>query len=263
MDAEQRHALKTNELAETLMKLREWGERWLNHILIGVTLVALSVAAYKFWSWRSESALAKQWSELGTINPDDPTAGDAPIDQLRKLIAEASDPTLQTLARIRLADALIERAAESDAAARLSDATRELTAAYESSSTPDALKAALLYQLAVAHESLRDFGAAREAYTTIRNDPRFEGSPFRTLVEDRLATLDEIARKVELLPGFAPPPPEPPTNAPVSTILDEPIAPATEPAASDEAAPQPTASAPASNDDPAAEPAGEPPLPSP
>jgi hypothetical protein len=224
MDAEHRHALKTNELAETLSKLKEFGEKWLNHILIGVAVIMLIWAGYRFWSWRQESALTSGWTKLLNAETDDPTAGDAPLDQIRQVIADAPDAALQTMARIKLAEALLERATGPDAQTRLTDAERELKTAFDSPSTPDLLRAAVLYQLAIVQETRRDFAAAREAYQKLTTDARFAASPFRKIAENRLADLDQIASRIEFLPGTAPKPLPPaplvPTTSPAPPGFD-------------------------------------------
>jgi predicted negative regulator of RcsB-dependent stress response len=236
MDAEQRHALKTNELGETLMKAREWGEKWLNHILIGVIVIALAVIGYRWWNSSRESARKTAWSELSKADTDDTTAGEAPLDQLRKVIADAPDPAVRTLARIRLAEALVSRSLEKDSEARLNEAARELKLAYDDSTTPNLLKAAVLYQQAQVFESRRDFEAARAAYGTLQSDARFEGSPFRSIAEGCLKDLNEISAKVEFKPGAPPPPVAPPADLAPPPIPHS--APATQAAPSDAAKPE-------------------------
>jgi predicted negative regulator of RcsB-dependent stress response len=216
MDAEQRHELKTNELANFLLKLKEWSDKYLNTVLTIVAVAALAWAGYRFWSWRQENAVHAAWAEVSRANIRDLTAGDAPLDQLRRVIAEAPDPTVAAIARIRLATGLVQRAGEAGGEARLSEAATELRNVVNSGEA-DSLKGAALFKLATVSEGQRDMKAAREAYETLINNPQYAALPFKTLAEDRIKTLDEIAARVEFLPGAAPLPTPPATaSAPAS-----------------------------------------------
>src|SRR5262245_18729244 len=195
MDAEERHELKTNELANALLKLKEWSDKYLNTVLTIVAAVALVWAGYRFWSWRRENAVHAAWAEVSRANIRDLTAGDAPLDQLRRVITDAPEPTVAAIARVRLAAGLVQRADEAGGEARLSEAASELRNVV-SSGVADSLKAAALFKLAAIYESQRDLKAARETYNQLINSPQFDALPFKSLAEDRLKTLDELANKV-------------------------------------------------------------------
>jgi predicted negative regulator of RcsB-dependent stress response len=248
MDAEERHELKTNELANLLVKLKDWSDKYLNTVLTVVALAALVWAGYRFWSWRQENAVHAAWAEVSRANIRDLTAGDAPLDQLRRVIADSPDPTVAAIARIRLAAGLVQRADEAGGEARLSEAATELRNVV-SSGVSDSLKAAALFKLASVCEGQRDLKAAREAYEQLVKTPVYDALPFKALAEDRLKTLDELATKVDLLPGSAPLPVPPsaasaPTSAPASVPTTQ-------------LAPQPSP-APATTTQPASQPASKP-----
>jgi hypothetical protein len=214
MDAETRHELKTNELAATLVKAKDLIDRYLNTVLVILIVAVLAYTAVRLWSWRHTSALEAGWAEFGKINVEDSTAGDAPLDQLRKIIAEAPDDTLRTAARIRLADALAGSAVDKAMPARVGEAITEFTAIFDSPQSNALFKAAAAFRLAGLHETQRDFAKAAEYYTRLSTDAAFADSPFAKIAAERLLTLDSLKDAVVFTPGSAPPPPPPPSIAP-------------------------------------------------
>jgi predicted negative regulator of RcsB-dependent stress response len=223
MDAEQRHELKTNELANLLLKLKDWSDKYLNTVLTIVAAAALAWAGYRFWAWRQENALQAAWAEVSRANIRDLTAGDAPLDQLRRVAKDAPDATVAAIARIRLAAGLIQRADEAGGEVRLNEAASELRSVV-SSGVADSLKAAALFKLGSVCEGQRDLKSAREAYQQIVSTPQFETLPFRGLAEDRLKTLDDLAVRVEFLPGAPPlPVPPAPASAPATAPTSAPV----------------------------------------
>lgn len=222
MDAEHRQELKTNELAENLVKLKALADKYLNTVLTVVAIVAAVFAAYRWWSWRHETAVAGAWAEVAKANVLDPTAGDAAMDKLRSVIADAPEPTVAAMARLRLATGLIDRASEPGNEGRLADAIQALEAVVNSSEA-DSLKGAALLKLATAYESKRDFAAARSAYQKMIDTPAYADLPYKKMAEERLKTLDEIAAKVDFTPGARPVPP------PASAPTDASVAPASQP----------------------------------
>lgn len=213
MDAEHRQELKTNELAESLVKLKAFADKYLNTVLTVVAIVAAAFAAYRWWSWRHENAVASAWAEVAKANVLDPTAGDAAMDKLRTVISDAPEPTVAAMARLRLATGLIDRASEPGNEGRLGDAIQALEAVVNSAEA-DSLRGNALLKLATAYESKRDFAAARSAYQKLTESTAFAELPYRKIAEDRLKSLDEIAVKVDFTPGARPVPP--PASAPVA-----------------------------------------------
>lgn len=216
MDAEERHELKTNELANLLVRLKDWSDKYLNTVLTIVAAAALVWAGYRFWSWRKENAVHSAWAEVSRANIRDLSAGEAPLDQLRRVISDAPDQTVAAIARIRLAVGLSQRASEAGGEARLADAATELRAVI-SSNVADSLKAAALFELASVCEGQRDLKGAREAYQQLLSTPQYDALPYKSLADERLKTLDDLATSVDFLPGSAPKPvPPTPASAPAS-----------------------------------------------
>jgi len=236
MDADTRHQLKTNELVQLLSRI-DLSDRRLWYWIVGVGLVVVLYFGWKLRNWQARAALDLEWQSLRSLDTST-KHGDAPLEQLRRLISENSDPRVVAAARLRLGNALFERAGENTAesSSYLDEAVRELAAVAESADVPPAMPAAALFKLGKVYETRREFDQARQVYERLRDDSRFEGVPFRELAADRLELLDKLAARIELQPGLAPLPP--PASKPASAPS----------ASSPHAAPQPSlpTSAPAS-----------------
>ena len=219
MDADTRHQLKQNELAEALSKLVDFSDKRTTGWLVAILVVALGYAGYKFWGWRQQARLVEAHQTLAQINSLDASMGDAPLEQLRQLIAQNSQPGLVALARLKLSEGLETRGQGADGVTRLAEAEAEYNTILNMPDAPCAAKAPALYRLGIICESKRDFEQAREAYTTLSRDPSYQGSPFVTVAEARLERLDDLAVPVVFEPGMSPVPiPEPvpePTTQPV------------------------------------------------
>lgn len=234
MDAETRHELKTNRLYDWLLKSKEWLDKWLNLILILVTVIFLSLAGWRWWSARQESALDAAWGVLNSARVENTSAGDQPLEELRQLIRENHDPALTAIARIELADGLLFRVTDEDSgAAKLSEAAEQLDAVVDSGVSP-IIRAAALHRLAAVQESQNKFDAAKATYEKLKQT-EFANSPFQESAQDRLNALAELPKSFDFLPGSAPVE-APRIQTPASTS-----APASGPASSPAVAPaQPT-----------------------
>jgi hypothetical protein len=227
MDADTRHQLKQNELAEALRKLVAFSDRRTTAWIVVILVIALAYCVYKFWGWRQEVQLIEVAQALTKVNAADASMGDAPLAQLRQLIGENRQPGLVALARLKLAGGLEARGKDADGAAKLAEAEAQYREIIGMSDALLAVKAPALYRLGIICESKRDFEQARELYTTLSRNPSYQGSPFVGLAETRVERLDELAVPVVFEPGMNPaPPPEPaappaqPTMRPV-TITDQ------------------------------------------
>ena len=243
MDADTRHQLKQNELAEALARIRDFSDRrtltWLGVIL----LIALAYAGYKYWRWRQEAQMVSAFEALASVNAVDTSRGDAPLAQLRQLITDSSDPGLVSLSRLQLARGLESRGRTAEGAAKLAEAEAEYRAILATPEAPNLVKAAAVYRLGIMYETRRDFAKARESHTMLTADQRFAGSPFVDLAAARLELLDKLAVSIKFEPGFKPLPPAEPTSqaalppatsAPAEAAPDEPAAATTQPAADNE-----------------------------
>jgi len=243
MDADTRHHLKQNELAEALQRI-DFSDKRLWYWAAAIIIIALLYFGYRIRSWQSGVEQDQQWATLSTINAVDTTQGDAPLDQLRQLISETADGDLGAIARLNLAQGLWVRGELGDDARR-SEATSELDALLSSGAGSSMTRAAALFLRAKMYESTREFDKARETYLKLSTDEEFAGIPYRELATQMMESLDELATPVVFTPGIAPPPP-PPSTAPTSSS-----APASAASGSRESSEPPTSG-------PAAPPAGRP-----
>lgn len=251
MDADTRHQLRQNELAEALSKIWDFSDRrsltWLGVIVV----IALAYVGYKYWGWRQQTNLIQAERALSSLNPADPSLGNAPLDQLRRLIAENSDPGLLGRARLLLAQGLEARGLGPDGAERLQQAERVYQEILAMPQAPAVVKAPAKYRLGILYETRRDFEAARETYTSLSTDSGFAGSPFTGLAEARLESLDELAKQVTFEAGVRPLS----TEEPEAPAPDVGAAPQTQPAgAAFEAPPAPSLGETPASETPADEP---------
>jgi predicted negative regulator of RcsB-dependent stress response len=240
MDAQRRHELKTNELSEALERIVSWNDPTLKYWLGGILLVLLIYGGYRLWGWNRLQTRIAGWERLIHLDTSEADPAADPVAELRSLADSSADRSLSGAARLRLAQALIERAERSPAEreALLQQAAGELQSMIGDPGLPSSLVAAATYALASVHESLRDFPRAEAAYRTLA-EPRFAGTPFQFLAEERLKTLPDLARPVTFAEGKAPPPPLlPPAPGPEARGTDgvDP-SPTSEPAAPQELAP--------------------------
>ncbi len=240
MDAQRRHELKTNELSEALERIMSWNDPTLKYWLGGILLVLLVYGGYRLWGWNRLQTRIAGWERLIHLDTSaaDPAAD--PVAELRSLADSSADRSLSGAARLRLAQALVERAERfpAEREALLHQAAGELQSMIGDPGLPASLVAAATYALASVHESLRDLPGAEAAYRTLA-EPRFTGTPFQFLAEERLKTLPDLARPVAFVEGKAPPPPAlPPAPGPEAPGIGDAAPPtATGPAAPQEPAP--------------------------
>lgn len=223
MDADTRHQLKQNELAEALGKLVDFSDKRTLGWLVAIVVVAVGWGGYRLWNWQRQASLIAAQQTLGEINAIDASMGEAPLTQLRQLIAENSQPGLVALARLKLAEGLQERAEGGDQTAKLAEAEAEYHAILNMPNAPAATRAPALYRLGIIGEDKRDFAQAREMYTTLSGDPAYAGSPLVAVAEDRLEQFDELAVPVVFKPGLNPNPTPEPTTAPTKRREMKPV----------------------------------------
>jgi predicted negative regulator of RcsB-dependent stress response len=218
MDADTRHQLRQNELAEALARLKDFSDRrtlaWIAVILAAV----LAYAGYKFWGWRQRADLVAASESLASVRGVlDPSLGEAPLDRLRQIIAENDDPGLVALARLQLGHGLETRAESPEASASLHDAQTQYEEILAMPGAPDSIKAAAVYRLGLIRETEREFGEARKRYGSLVDNPSFRGSPFVDFAKTRLEQLDELAEPVVFEPGMKPLPATQPATAEATT----------------------------------------------
>lgn len=225
MDADTRHQLKTNELAEWLGSISLSDRRTL--LWIGILLViVLGYAAWRVNAWQKQSLLDQQWATLAQVSAELTQPTSETFDRARQLITEARDPTLAMLARLRLASALIREAGANPDDPYLTEAASLLETIAGDPSVPPQIRAGALYELGTVHETRRELDAARKCYQQLLDEKAFAGIPYVDLARQRLATLDDLARPVEFLPGQPPPATQPATQPATAPATQPATAPA-------------------------------------
>jgi predicted negative regulator of RcsB-dependent stress response len=204
MDADTRHQLKQNEFAQALRQLVDFSDRRTLAWLIVIIAVALGYGGYKFWGWRQQAAVIGAFQTLRNVNATDAGLGDAPLAQLRQLIAGNTQPALVAFSRLQLARGLEARGRDAADAPELRDAETQYKAVLDTAGAPNHVKAAAAYRLGLLYETMREFAKAREAYSSLGNNPLYRGSPFIDLAARRLDQLDELAVPVKFEPGVKP-----------------------------------------------------------
>ncbi len=217
MDAETRHQLKQNELAEVLGKLRTLDDKRITYALIAIIAVLGLYAAFRLWSYSAQAAVSRSWQQLSEVRSrlGKETPDVSAVTDLRKLIDNSPDVSLKGYARLLLAGEL-NRTALADTVRRndlLNDAAGQLKAVIDGASGAPALQAVAMFALASTHESQRKFDDAKALYQKLTTEAAYAGSPFKTLAEQRLTDFDKLSRSPAFVEGD---PPAPPPGAPTA-----------------------------------------------
>jgi predicted negative regulator of RcsB-dependent stress response len=221
MDADTRHQLKQNELAEALSKLGDLRDPKFLYTLIAVAVIGVGVLAWYGWRYTQRQALEQGWEQLGkvsaSLSADDPAAVATAQTDLRTMIKESSSRKVVSYARLELARSLVEagllRPAERPTS--FEEAVTVLTELRSDPEAPELISAPATFLLATAYESLRQFDKAKELYQSLSTEARYNGSPFQALAVERRADIDTLTARVAFTPGSppAPTPPGAPTTA--------------------------------------------------
>ncbi len=214
MDADTRHQLKQNELAEALGKMRDLTNRETLMWIALIVLVILVYAAYRYRAYAQVSAEAAACQQLRNLTSQvaDPAMGDAPLAQLRDLIANVAGSPLEGLARLQLGEGLEARAKHDGGDELFKEAAQQYEAVVKLAAAPASVRAAAAYRLGLVYESLRKFDEARSAYESVKRNPAYAGTPYPDMAAGRLEQLDDFARPVKFLPGVKPLPTTQPTT---------------------------------------------------
>lgn len=268
MDAQTRHSLKQNELAEALSKLRSLSDPRLRIALIVIAAAAVLYIGYRWWSSAQAASLAESWQTVSRFDPSGVSTDGPSLDAVREIARRSADSALAAAARLRVATALVvkSRAPAADRDKLLREALDTLKPLTGLSGQHAGFAAAACFMQATIHETLREFDAAGSAYRTLLDDPRFASSPYRGLAEMYSANLDKIGQPVYFEPGNRPEPPPPLMDPGFGTSPTSPIPlplqPAIQPVFAPESTPPPVTPpppAPPSETPPATPAAAEPP----
>jgi predicted negative regulator of RcsB-dependent stress response len=212
MDAEKRHHLKQNDLAEALAKLRELGSRKeLLYWVAGIVVVIAAVFVYRSWgTWQANRA-ARSWLEYSEVNRKVESNTPGALDELRGIISSSSNPTLTAAARIQLAAALRAKAGETatvDTSA-LQEAIEVLKPLLNEPGSPPPVVGAAALSLASCYETLGQFDDAEQIYKILSDEQRFAGTGYAKAAAERLKTLPDLRKPVEFVAGLPPQPAAP------------------------------------------------------
>lgn len=270
MDADKRHQLKQNELAEALAKLRDFSDPRFIYALVAVAAIGLGVLAWYGWQYSRRHALEQGWQRLnvaaGALFSDDANRLASAQEDLRAMIADTKDQGLAGYARLELATSRISQAFRQPAQRReaFEDAANLLDQILREPQSPLSLRAAANFALASTHESLRQFDKAREFYKVLVDDPQYAAFAYKPLAEDRLANLDKLTSTVAFEQGLPPAPATQPQatavplqvgQPPAQMVPVQPVAPQPAPAGGE---PQPAPQTPPGEPTPTPAPAPEP-----
>lgn len=219
MDAESRHDLKKNELAEMLSNFRFFTSDRGRFITLAILAVVVLFVGYRVWRWNSVRAGEESWSQImAAVVPTSPDGTDG-LDALRQIVSSTADDTIRAWAEYRLGCGLL-REANSDETKReqyLPECIEVLKRVSGASSTPPSIAAASEYGLANAYELQRDFEQAKITYQAIIDNEKYAGSPYQGLAGGRVDTVDDLNVTVTFTPGDPPAPLPPPALSPVTS----------------------------------------------
>lgn len=250
MDAQTRHALKTNDFGEMLASLRDSvGTPGFRKWLLVLGLLVVAIIAWQFWRASARRSTQSAWTELtNTMYTADRNEA---ISSLRNQLQQHPTGSISAAARLMLAHLLMEEGLTDPAKAQTntSEAADHLRRIVESADLSEAYKGAARFKLATALETLGQFDEARTHYQALTQQERFAGSPYRKPAEERLKDLEQIAKIPPFAPGNAPVASQPAAMPPVDTTIQMPLdvtppaEPATSPAAPDGSAATPAGAA--------------------
>lgn len=255
MDTETRHALKQNELADALMRVRMMSDKQMTTWLAVLVGVVVLVVGWRAWSSYAQASREKAWAAVFAVPVGESDEKNEAPAKLREMLAKINDPAYQTAVRMRLGTSLLHIAqtdpAQRDAAnAETVDLLKQVIA---TRGADDELVAAAHYMLATAHENAGRFDEADASYKALQSEERFRTSPYAEMAANKLETLADLRRPLAFTPGSPPPPPAPETQP--AAAIPPPVQPGLGTTPPPEAAPlpatPPTESSPAGSEKPA------------
>lgn len=211
MDAETRHALKQNELAAMLSRLRSL-DRNVIYAIIAVIVLLLLWGGWEIYQWQARRSADRAWQELAALSPYRADTGGQLVGELKTIASDQGIGPRGQVASLRAASAMMQSAAglPADAAQSLArDAREQVKGLIGNDAVPASIAAPALLLEASACETLLDIEGARKAYERLTSE-RFNGSPLQVVAMSRLDHMDLVTADVEFTPGA---PPEPPTAA--------------------------------------------------
>jgi hypothetical protein len=224
MDADHRHELKENDLAEFITHFGEWWQKHGTKLTLIVLVIVAAYAGKRLIDARSSTAMEQAWGDLATSTSP----------ESYQFVAQSHDiPAVRALANLRGADLLLAQVAvppddEPNAQAATADAPPN-----DADPEKALLDAAAMYQrviddpsidlafklnahlgLAAVAESFQQWDQAQQHYNTVLNlaGPAYTAIANRT--QTRLGMLDRLDKPVVFAPDPEPAaePASPPSN---------------------------------------------------
>ena len=258
MDAEHRHELHQNDLAEFMAHFGEW---WSKHGLRTLLIVFVAVGAaflYRMHRTGADRAHDQAWTDLDQA---------ASAAQYRTVAKSYDNPAIQALAYLRAGDMALQKAitpaekldADDDETAdelaerrtRLLDAAeRDYNAVVDHPAAHKVIKLNAMLGLASVAESRLSWDKARQIYQQIQDQAPAGNDGLAKIASRRAAALERAAMPVVFAPDPSPPPEVAPELAPAEgsdSSVEVPAEPEAEPESTPEtpadskpADPQPT-----------------------
>lgn len=229
MRPQERHELKTNELAEWLFNLPQKIQENLRTIVLaacGVVLVI--VLALWYWYYKDVESVRKQIEFTGLVSQvsqdkiqivqaqgreaDSSYILITTADNLQAAAQNAGNSQAAALALIKRAEALRAElhyrpgiAEQQDTTAQTDKAKTAYTQALVKAAGNPSLMAAAKFGLGLCEEDLGNFEQAKKIYGEIAADPKLEGTVAVAQAKERLDMMAEYQQKIEFKPAPRPP----------------------------------------------------------
>jgi len=220
MKSEERHELKTNELAQWIADFPEWAKQNLKMITYVSIVLVLVIGSYVYNKYQKnivQTGQNTQLTQLANVMSQGKAqivqAQDQGIDISYRLIQTSEN--LNNLARdikkgAPAAMALIKSAEASrmelhyrpetispeEIESKISQAKNDYILAAEKAKDTPAIAAAAIFGTGLCEEELGNFDAAKQIYAQITTDPKFEGTVAIAQAQLRLDTMDEYQQKI-------------------------------------------------------------------
>ncbi len=224
MDADTRHQLKQNELAEFLGRLRDLNDPRFRYTIAVVVVAVIAIAAWQLVKFQQRHAQEESWRRLTDLavatGTTDPTELATATDGLRAFVQETSDPALAGYARLQLARLRYDQAFNDpqQRPAGFEEAAALLEEITGTPGMPPKVAAAALFLLATTHESLGQADAAATLYERLASEEQYSGAGFAKVVDERLEDIDELRTPIVFEPGDPPSAVQPLTPATPGSI---------------------------------------------
>ena len=247
MRPEERHGLKTNELAEWLFNLPQLIKENLRTIILAAGgIVLVIVSALWYWYYKEVESVRRQieltnlvsqvsQDKIQIVQTQGREADSSYVlittaDNLQTAAQNAGNSQAAALALIKRAEALRAELhyrpgtlEQQDIATQTDKAKTAYTQALDKAGGNSSLMAAAKLGLGLCEEDLGNFEQAKKIYGEITADPKLEGAVAVTQAKQRLEMMADYQQKIEFKPAPKPPvaevkPPAPQIRPPVVDV---------------------------------------------